>query len=667
MDYRKTAQDVIRLIGGKENLISAAHCATRLRLVIADNKKCNKEALDDVDGVKGVFEASGQLQIIFGTGVVNKVYDEFIALAGVRAASKEDVKQAAASKANIFQRFIKMLGDIFVPIIPAIVASGFLMGIMNSLDFMNSSGIIAINTSGSLYVFATLFANTAYTFLPILIAVSAAKVFGGNPFLGAVIGMIMIHPSLQNAWTVATEGVQATQPVFGGLYSIDMVGYQGHVIPVIIAVWVMCFIEKRLHKVVPAMFDLFVTPLVSVFVTGYLTLAVIGPVFVTVENGVLNGIQWLISVPFGIGSFIMGALYAPTVVMGIHHMYTIIDLGQLSMYGLTFWLPLASAANIAQGAACLAVGVKSKKQKNKSLCLPSALSAFMGITEPAIFGVNIRFFRPFIAGCIGGACGAMYASVAHLGASGTGVTGIFGILLCLNMPVAYIIMFLISAGVAFGVSWLITPRALIDGDGTTESKDRTEDNDKATDDKGVLSNTGNDTSDINSINTEQTDTLKSNKSDEKLSEAILVPTPIKGRVVTLADTGDEMFASEALGQGIAIEPETGEVIAPFAGTVSAVMGHAIGLECDNGLELLIHVGIDTVNLNGKGFDPKVTQGDHVEAGALLMKFDISLIREAGYPVVTPVIVTNSDEYAKVSGIAEGSVSQSDPVLKVYQN
>ena len=620
-----------------------------------------------MDGVKGVFEASGQLQIIFGTGVVNKVYDEFIALAGVSAASKEDVKQAAASKANIFQRFIKMLGDIFVPIIPAIVASGFLMGIMNTLDFMNSSGIIAINTSGSLYVFATLFANTAYTFLPILIAVSAAKVFGGNPFLGAVIGMIMIHPSLQNAWTVATEGVQATQSVFGGLYSIDMVGYQGHVIPVIIAVWVMCFIEKRLHKVVPAMFDLFVTPLVSVFVTGYLTLAVIGPVFVTVENGVLNGIQWLISVPFGIGSFIMGALYAPTVVMGIHHMYTIIDLGQLSMYGLTFWLPLASAANIAQGAACLAVGVKSKKQKNKSLCLPSALSAFMGITEPAIFGVNIRFFRPFIAGCIGGACGAMYASVAHLGASGTGVTGIFGILLCLNMPIAYIIMFLISAGVAFGVSWLITPRALIDGDGVTESKDRSEDNDKATDDKGVLSNTGNDTSDINSINTEQTDTLKGNESGKNLSEVILVPSPLKGRVVTLADTGDEMFASEALGQGIAIEPETGEVIAPFAGTVSAVMGHAIGLECDNGLELLIHVGIDTVNLNGKGFDPKVTQGDHVEAGALLMKFDISLIREAGYPVVTPVIVTNSDEYAKVSGIAEGSVSQSDPVLKVYQN
>ena len=210
-------------------------------------------------------------------------------------------------------------------------------------------------------------------------------------------------------------------------------------------------------------------------------------------------------------------------------------------------------------------------------------------------------------------------------------------------------------------------RALIDGDGVTESKDRSEDNDKATDDKGVLSNTGNDTSDINSINTEQTDTLKGNESGKNLSEVILVPSPLKGRVVTLADTGDELFASEALGQGIAIEPETGEVIAPFAGTVSAVMGHAIGLECDNGLELLIHVGIDTVNLNGKGFDSKVVQGDHVEAGALLMKFDISLIREAGYPAVTPVIVTNSDEYAKVSGIAEDSVNQREPVMKIYQD
>ena len=347
MDYKHAAQQVLDAIGGASNIVSAAHCATRLRLVIDDNGKVDKKALENAEGAKGVFEAQGQLQIIFGTGTVNKVYDEFTALAGIGAATKEEVKHAAAAKAPWYQQAIKTLGDIFVPIIPAIVASGFLMGIMEALNFMVNNGFLNVDTSGSVYVFAQLFSNTAYTFLPILIAFSAAKVFGGNPFLGAVIGMIMIHPNLQNAWTVASEGVQTYQPVFGGLYSIPLVGYQGHVIPVIIAVWLMSQIEKRLHKVVPAMFDLFVTPLVSVFVTGYLTLAVIGPIFTTVEDGIINGVQALIQLPYGIGSFVMGGLYAITVVAGIHHMYTLIDVGQLAKFGYTYWLPLASAANVA--------------------------------------------------------------------------------------------------------------------------------------------------------------------------------------------------------------------------------------------------------------------------------------------------------------------------------
>jgi len=300
-----------------------------------------------------------------------------------------------------------------------------------------------------------LFSNVAYVFLPILIAFSAAKVFGANPYLGAVIGMIMIHPNLQNAWTVATEGVLVRQPVFFGIYEIDMIGYQGHVIPIIIAVWVLSVIEKKLHKIVPAMLDLFVTPLVSVFVTGYLTLAIIGPVFVFVENAVLNGIQGLISLPLGIGSFIMGGAYATTVVSGIHHMYTVIDVGQLAQYGFTFWLPLASAANVGQGAAALAVGLKTKNKRIKSMALPASLSAFLGITEPAIFGVNLRYVKPFIAGSIGGACGALYASIVHLGATGTGVTGIFGILLHLHAPLQYVIAMGIAAIVAFLLSWML--------------------------------------------------------------------------------------------------------------------------------------------------------------------------------------------------------------------
>ena len=284
MDYKKTAQEILNYVGGSKNIISAAHCATRLRLVIADNKKADKGALENVDGVKGVFEASGQLQIILGTGTVNKVFDQFIEIAGVTASSKAEAKEAAVQKQNWFMRAIKLLGDIFVPIIPAIVASGFLMGIMNSLDFMNTNNFIHIDTTSSLYVFANLFSNTAYTFLQILIAFSAAKAFGANPYLGAVIGMITINPALQNAYTVATEGVKATQSVFFGLYQIDMVGYQGHIIPIIIAVWLMSVIEKKLHKVVPEVLDLFVTPLVSVFVTGYLTLAAIGPGFVWAED-----------------------------------------------------------------------------------------------------------------------------------------------------------------------------------------------------------------------------------------------------------------------------------------------------------------------------------------------------------------------------------------------
>ena len=453
MDYQKAAQQVLENVGGASNIVSAAHCATRLRLVIADNSLVNKKELENAEGAKGVFEAQGQLQIIFGTGVVNKVYEEFTKQAGISEASKEEVKQAAASRAPWYQRAIKTLGDIFVPIIPAIVASGFLMGIMEALNFMVNNGFVNMDTSGSIYVFAKLFSNTAYVFLPILIAFSAAKVFGGNPFLGAVIGMIMIHPDLQNAWTVSS-GVEVMQPVFGGLYSVPLVGYQGHVIPVIIAVWVMCQIEKRLHKIVPAMIDLFVTPLVSVFVTGYLTLAVIGPIFTSIENSIIGGVQWLLTLPFGVGSFIMGGLYAITVVAGIHHMYTLIDLGQLARYGFTYWLPLASAANVGQGGAALAVALKTRDAKIKSMALPSALSACMGITEPAIFGVNLRFMTPFVGGLAGGACGALYASIVGLGATGTGVTGIFGLLLHLHMPLQYLLMMAISFGVSFAVTWV---------------------------------------------------------------------------------------------------------------------------------------------------------------------------------------------------------------------
>ncbi|SHK95392.1 PTS beta-glucoside transporter subunit IIBCA [Hespellia stercorisuis] len=638
MDYKKSAAGVLECIGGKDNIVSAAHCATRLRLVVADNGKCNKTELENVDGVKGVFEAQGQLQIIFGTGVVNKVYDEFISLSGASAASKEDVKAAAAQKGNLFQRFIKTLGDIFVPIIPAIVASGFLMGIMESLNFMINAGYLNLNPDNALFFLANLFSNTAYVFLPVLIGFSAAKVFGGNPYLGAVIGMIMVHPNLQNAWG-KTAGIESYLDVFG-IYKVPLLGYQGHVISVIVAVFIMAAIEKRLHKKVPAMFDLFVTPLVSVFITGFLTMTVVGPIFNWVESSIINGVQALISIPFGIGSLLMGAFYAPTVVTGIHHMYSIIDLGQIQEFGVTYWLPLASAANIAQGAAALAVALKTKDKKLKAMALPSSLSAFMGITEPAIFGVNLRFLRPFICACIGGGAGAMFASITGLGATGTGVTGIFGILLCLNAPVKYILMFIIAAAVAFILTWMFGYK------NTVEAAD------VAGDTQSVVEKT--------------TETSKSADSIETADDSekeIVVCAPMTGKIVSMQDTGDATFAAEVLGKGFAIEPSEGKAFAPCAGTVSALMGHAVGLTCDNGVEILIHIGVDTVNLEGKHYTAHVKDGQHVNAGDLLMEFDIAAINEEGYRTVTPVIIANTDDYSEITG-AQGEITAMEPLMTI---
>ena len=457
--------------------------------------------------------------------------------------------------------------------------------------------------------------------------------------------MIMINPSLQNAYTVATEGVQQTQSVFFGLYDIDMVGYQGHVIPVVIAVWLLSVIEKKLHKIVPEVLDLFVTPLVSVFVTGYLTLSIIGPIFVWAENAILDGIQWLLTLPFGLGSLVMGALYAPTVVTGIHQMYTAIDIGQIAQYGVTYWLPLASAANIAQGAAALAVALKSKDKKIKSLALPSSLSAFMGITEPAIFGVNLRFFKPFIAGCIGGGCGALYASIVHLGAKGTGVTGIFGILLCLDSPVQYLIEMVIAVGVAFAISFILykdqAPQAAAAGSGSAQAE--------------IPASTAQD-------GTEKT---ASAETKEEIGKEIL-GSPVNGNVVPLSEVSDETFASEMLGTTVAVEPSDGKIIAPCDGEVINIFetGHAVCMTTRAGGELLIHVGVDTVKLEGKGFTRKVSDGAKVHAGDVLIEADLDTIKAAGYPATTMFILTNADQFGRVEKAEPGEISAGSRIMEI---
>lgn len=638
MDYRKTAEEIYQHVGGKENIVSAAHCATRLRLVIGDNAKCSKEALEDVEGVKGVFEASGQLQIILGTGTVNKVYDQFIAIAGITAASKEEVKQAAASKQNVFQRMIKTLGDVFVPIIPAIVASGLLMGLLEGFG-----KVFPAMTDSGTYTIIHLFSNAAFVFLPILIAISAARVFGGNIFLGAVIGMIMIHTDLLNAWSVATADSIPTAEAWFGLYDINLVGYQGHVIPVVIAIWFMSMLEKKLHKIVPEIIDLFVTPLVTVLVTGYLTLTIFGPVFSWIENGVLDGVQFLITLPLGIGSALAGAVYAPTVVAGVHHMYNALEAGLLSSEGINIWMPIASAANTAQGAAALAMALKTKNQKLKALALPSSLSAFLGITEPVIFGVNLRYIKCFIAGCIGGAVGGLVAGITGVGASAYGITGLFGYLITTDYTLQYTLVIGVAVATAFILSWI-----LFREEGTEPVK---------------AGNTG---GNVQRKPAGEVGEDALDKAPEAETEKNTVYSPLKGQAIPLSQVKDETFAGEVLGKGAAVVPEEGKVYAPFDGTVDTVFEtkHAVGLTSRDGVEILIHVGLNTVELNGKFYETHVKEGDTVKAGQLLTSFSMEDIRKAGYDITTPVIVTNSDDYEEVKQEKTGAVKKLDKLLTV---
>ncbi len=611
LDYRKCAEEIFAQLGGRENIASAAHCATRLRLVIVDNSKVNTKTIENIEGVQGVFENAGQLQIIIGTGTVNKVYDEFLAVSGVSAASKNDVKAAAAAQQPWWKRMIKTLGDVFVPILPAIVAAGLMMGIVEGLG----NAVPAFQAS-DWYGFLDLAANTAFVFLPVLVAVSAANVFGGNVFLAAVIGCMMIHPNFTNGWNAANGYdvwyLFGNALKFGGytLGQINQLGYQGHVIPVVISVYFMSRLEKKLHSVVPEVIDLFVTPLTTVVVTALLTFMIIGPIFSTLETFVLGLAETLVQNP--IGAIAMGAIYPITVVMGLHHMYNTIELGMLASSGLNTWMPIASAANFAQFGACLAVGLKTKNQKTKSLAVPASLSASLGITEPAIFGVNLRLMTPFVAGCIGGAAGSLVASIFHIGARANGVTGIPGYLIATN-PLTYTILLAVAFAVAFAISFVLYK----DEEETTAAPTAT-------------------------VEEAPTATVIT-------TEKGVVTQPVAGTVIPASEIEDPMFAQETMGPSIGIRPTGSKVYAPFDGTVMMVFPtkHAVGLRSKDGLEVLIHVGIDTVSMDGKGFETLVAQDAEVKKGDTLLTFDRSEIASAGYKDTVIVVLTNGSEFEKV--------------------
>ena len=629
MNNQEIAKKVIDALGGRENVNSVAHCATRLRVMVKDEAKINKDAIESLEKVQGAFFNSGQYQIIFGTGTVNKMYDEVVAL-GLPTSSKDEMKAEAAKQGNWFQRAIRTFGDVFVPIIPVIVATGLFMGVRGLFNALE------MPLPGDFATYTQILTDTAFIILPGLVVWSTFRVFGGNPAVGIVLGMMLVSGSLPNAWAVASGGEVTAMNFFG---FIPVVGLQGSVLPAFIIGVVGAKFEKAVRKVVPDVIDLLVTPFVTLLVMSILGLFVIGPVFHVVENYILLGTKAILNLPFGLGGFLIGGVHQVIVVSGVHHIFNLLEVQLLAADHANPFNAIITAAMTAQGAATVAVGVKTKNPKLKTLAFPAALSAFLGITEPAIFGVNLRFRKPFFLSLIAGAIGGGLASILGLAGTGNGITIIPGTMLYIGngQLLQYLLMVAVSFVLGFALTYMFGYE------------------DEVEEAAGAITEA-------------ETDRL----TEEAVTGAVVAPsegviqTPIVGDVVALSNVNDPVFSSGAMGQGIAVKPSEDVVYAPADAEVTIVFptGHAYGLRTANGAEILIHVGIDTVSMNGEGFNHKVAQGDKVKAGDVLGTFDSAKIAAAGLDNTTMVIVTNTADFASVNPVASGSVAKGDAIIEV---
>ncbi|HEQ7993202.1 TPA: sucrose-specific PTS transporter subunit IIBC [Streptococcus pyogenes] len=626
MDNRQIAAEVIEALGGRENVRSVAHCATRLRVMVYDEGKIDKEKAEAIDKVKGAFFNSGQYQMIFGTGTVNNIYDEVVAL-GLPTSSTSEQKAEAGKQGNIFQRAIRTFGDVFVPIIPAIVATGLFMGVRGLVTQPAIMDLFGVHEYGENFLMYTrILTDTAFVYLPALVAWSAFRVFGGNPIIGIVLGLMLVSNELPNAWVVASGGDVKPLTFFG---FIPVVGYQGTVLPAFFVGLVGAKLEKWLHKKVPEALDLLVTPFLTFATMSTLGLFVIGPVFHSLENLVLAGTQAVLHLPFGIAGLIVGGIQQLIVVTGIHHIFNFLEAQLIANTGKDPFNAYLTAATAAQAGATLAVAVKTKSTKLKGLAFPSTLSALLGITEPAIFGVNLRYPKVFVSGLIGGALGGWVAGLFGIAGTGFGITVLPGTLLYLNgQLLQYLVTMLVGLGVAFAIAY------------TWGYQDR-------------------ETLPLPAVEVDQT------ADQPALAEETLY-SPLNGTVVDLAAVSDPVFSSGAMGQGLAIKPEDNTLYSPVDGKVEIVFetGHAYAITSSQGAEVLLHIGIDTVSMAGDGFESLVAVGQAVKKGDLLGHFDPSKIAEAGLDDTTMMIVTNSADYQSVDILAQGHVLIGDQVALI---
>lgn len=670
MDHAKVAGEVVEAVGGASNISAAAHCATRLRLVIADESKINQQALDDNEDLKGTFAAGGMFQIIVGPGDVDQVYAKMVANHGVREVSKDEAKEEAEKGGNLFSRFIKMIADIFVPILPALVAGGLMMAINN---VMTAEGLFGEQSLTQMYpgiadyaALINMVSSAAFASLPVLVGFSAAKRFGGNVYLGAAIGAAMVSSDLLNAWNTGAALAGEAQVSYWHIFGMDVakIGYQAQVIPTLAVTYVMCLIEKSLHKVLKGTADFLLTPLITMLVTGFLAFTIIGPVTRVAAEYLTWGINWTYSTLGVVGGLLFGLVYSPIVVTGLHQSFPAIEIPLLPVNGGVgdFIFPVASMANVAQGAAALAVFFKTRDAKLKGLAGAGGASAVFGITEPAIFGVNLRLRWPFFCAMAAAAIGSAGVALLNVRGQALGAAGFVGFVSIIPKSIpAYlaleVLVFVLSFGFTFAYAMT---RGKADMEGRVPAAKAA-----APVAAAVAAPAAAGAPAASAAPAAAAPAPAPSFSDEALAD-LSVSSPLAGTAIPLEQVKDESFAKGMLGPGIGIEPADGLVVAPFDGTVTVAFptGHAYGLKSASGVQVLIHVGMDTVKLDGKGFTPRVAKGDVVRRGDVLAEVDLDVIREAGYETITPVVVTNKKKLGAVTPVASGEIQRGDALLDV---
>lgn len=654
MDHKSVAQRVLKDVGGAGNIVAAAHCATRLRLVLKNQDKVDQAAIDNDEDLKGSFLNAGQFQIIVGPGDVNEVHKHLIA-AGAPEASKDELKEIASKQGNIVSRFIKTIADIFVPLIPVLVGGGMLMAlnsVLTSKDIFGPESFIAMHPEWADFAdIVNLLSAAPFAFLPVLVGFSATKVFGGNPYLGLTMGAAMVSPALMNGYKVAASlaGAEGADPMkYWNLFGLQVqqAGYQGTVLPIMLVAFILANIEKFFHKVLKGTIDFIFTPTLTILITGFLTFILVGPPMFAAGTWLGESINWLYTVAGPLGGLIFGTAYAFIVMTGMHQAFPPIEMS-LWATGGSFIFVVASMSNVAQGAAAAGVALTTKNKKIKGVATASAPSAFLGITEPAMFGVNLALRWPFYIAIVSAGIGAMAASILNVKAKALGAAGYIGFP-SINASVGagwagFFGCLVLTTVIAFVASFIWGKKVEA---GNTEEAEAPA-----------------------AAAPAATAVAPATAVAAEAGESVEIGSHMVGSVVLLADVKDPTFSSGALGAGTAVEPTEGKLYAPADGkiTVAFPTGHAYGLRTEDGLDLLMHIGMDTVELDGKHFEPKVAKGDTVKRGDVIAEFDIPAIKAAGYPLATPMVITNSKKAAaSVEDVQAlgASVTNADSLLKV---